>query len=138
MLLPTLQLCHIWGEMIIMLAQYSSYRADSFAAQPHVHTSSDLSYVHSYLRAKDWMKIHKTICKSDDKRLLYLWVRRYELPRDKANKMACVPSKDSDQPGHPPSLIKVVTVHMKKPWALSYPLSTSKDSDKTGQIPRLI
>ena len=26
-----------------------------------------------------------------------------EPPRDKTNKMACVPSEDSDQPGHPQS-----------------------------------
>ena len=30
----------------------------------------------------------------------------------------------SDQPGHPPSLIRAFTVRMKKPWVLSYPLST--------------
>ena len=35
----------------------------------------------------------------------------------------CVPSEDSDQPGHPPSLIRVFAVHMKKAWVLSYPLS---------------
>ena len=35
----------------------------------------------------------------------------------------CAPSKDSDQPGHPPSLIRVFAVCMKKPWVLSYPLS---------------
>ena len=28
-----------------------------------------------------------------------------EPPHDKTNKMACAPSEDSDQPGHPPSLI---------------------------------
>ena len=33
------------------------------------------------------------------------------------------PSEDSDQPGHPPSLIRVFAVRMKKPWVLSYPLS---------------
>ena len=35
----------------------------------------------------------------------------------------CVPSEDSDQPGHLPSLIRVFAVHMKKAWVLSYPLS---------------
>ena len=30
-------------------------------------------------------------------------LRVYEPTHDKTNKMACVPSKDSDQPGHPPS-----------------------------------
>ena len=29
-----------------------------------------------------------------------------EPPHDKTNKMACAPSEDSDQPGHPPSLIE--------------------------------
>ena len=31
----------------------------------------------------------------------------FERPNDKTNKMACVPSEDSDQPGHPPSLISL-------------------------------
>ena len=35
----------------------------------------------------------------------------------------CAPSEDSDQPRHLPSLIRVFTVSMEKPWALSYPLS---------------
>ena len=35
----------------------------------------------------------------------------------------CASSEDSDQPGHPPSLIRVFAVHMKKAWVLSYPLS---------------
>ena len=30
-----------------------------------------------------------------------------ERPHDKTNKMTCAPSKDSDQPGHPPSLISL-------------------------------
>ena len=38
----------------------------------------------------------------------------------------CAPSEDSDQPGHPPSLIRVFVVRMKKPWALSYPLSAQR------------
>ena len=47
----------------------------------------------------------------------------YEPPHDKTNKMICAPSEDSDQPGHPPSLIRVFTVRMKKHWVLSYPMS---------------
>ena len=38
----------------------------------------------------------------------------------------CAPSKDSSQPGHPPSLIRVFAVRMKKPWILSYPLSAQR------------
>ena len=43
-----------------------------------------------------------------------------EPPHDKTN---CAPSEDSDQPWHPPSLIRVFAVCMKKAWVLSYPLS---------------
>ena len=36
------------------------------------------------------------------------------------------PSKDSDQPGHPPSLIIVFTVRLRKNWVLSWPLSAQQ------------
>ena len=38
----------------------------------------------------------------------------------------CAPSRDSYQPGHPPSLIRVFAVLMKKPCVLSYPLSAQR------------
>ena len=38
----------------------------------------------------------------------------------------CAPSEDSAQPGHPPSLIRVFVVRMKKSWVLSYPLSSQR------------
>ena len=34
----------------------------------------------------------------------------FEPPRDKTNKMICVPSEDSAQPGHLPSLTRVFAV----------------------------
>ena len=40
--------------------------------------------------------------------------------------MTCAPSEDSDQPEHPPSLIRVYAVRMNIPWVLSYPLSTQR------------
>ena len=49
--------------------------------------------------------------------------KKFDLPHDKTNKMACAASEDSDQPGHLPSLIRVLAVRMKKAWVLSYPLS---------------
>ena len=57
-------------------------------------------------------------------------VKTQEPPHDKTNKMACAPSEDSDQPGYPPSLIRVLAVRMKKAWFLSYPLSAQPE----GQI----
>ena len=53
-------------------------------------------------------------------------VYSYEPPHDKTNKVACAPSEYSDQPGHPPSLISVFAVRMKKAWILSYPLSAQR------------
>ena len=46
-----------------------------------------------------------------------LCIKVIELPHDKTSKMVCVPSKDSDQPGHLPSLIRVFTVHSVGSWA---------------------
>ena len=46
------------------------------------------------------------------------------------------PSEDSDQPGHPPSLIRVFIVRRKK--ALATHSAHSEDSDQTGRMPRLI
>ena len=62
-------------------------------------------------------------------------LQKREPAHDKTNKMTCAPSEVPDQPGHPPSLIRVFVVRMKKPWVLSYPLSTQRRlSDQTGQM----
>ena len=45
---------------------------------------------------------------------------------DKPNKMICAPSEDSDQPGHPPSLIRVSAVRLKQTWALNYTFSAQR------------
>ena len=37
-------------------------------------------------------------------------IKTTELHHDKTNEMACAPSKDSDQPGHSPSLIRIFVV----------------------------
>ena len=50
----------------------------------------------------------------------------FEPPHDKTNKMASAPSEDSDQPGHPPNLIRVFAVRVRKAWVLSYPLNTQQ------------
>ena len=54
------------------------------------------------------------------------WIYTYEPPHDKTYKMACASSEDSDQSGHPPSLIRVFAVRVRKVWVLSYPLSTQQ------------
>ena len=49
-----------------------------------------------------------------------------ESPYDETNKMARAPSEDSDQPGHPPSLIQVFAASMKTAWVFSYALSAQR------------
>ena len=56
-----------------------------------------------YAKCKNVMKC---IC------VAYIDLRKKQLepPHDKTNKMTFVPSEDSDQPGHPPGLIRVFAV----------------------------
>ena len=56
-----------------------------------------------------------------------------ELEHDKTNKMTCVPSEDSDQPGHLPSLM--CTLRITKDPRFLY--ADREDSDQIGQMPRL-
>ena len=55
---------------------------------------------------------------------------------DKTLKMACVPCEDSDQPGHPPSLIRVSLYTQWVAQDQSFLHADSEDSDQTGRIPR--
>ena len=55
-------------------------------------------------------------------------------PHDKTNKMAYAPSKESDQPGYLPSLIRVFAVRMKKVWVLSYPRLWSDWADTQADL----
>ena len=56
------------------------------------------------------------------------------LSRLVTNKMACAPSEASDQPGLPPSLIRVFAVRMKTAWVLSYPLSAQRRLIRLGDM----
>ena len=51
----------------------------------------------------------------------YIWATTWQ-----NQQCGCAPSEDSDQPRHPPSLIRVFAVRMKKAWVLSYLLSTQQ------------
>ena len=57
-------------------------------------------YLHFYCKCLRWRS--HSCCSS------------FEPPHDKTNKMACAPSEDSDQPGHPPSLIRVFNKRTSK------------------------
>ena len=49
---------------------------------------------------------------------MLLLFRVIEPQHDRTNKLTCAPSEDSDQPGHPLSLIRVFAVRTKKPWVI--------------------
>ena len=46
----------------------------------------------------------------DEKVIKPILYNEYEPAHDKTNKRACVPSEESDQNGHPPSLIRAFAV----------------------------
>ena len=71
----------------------------------------------------------------NNKQMLSAW---YEPPHDKTKKMACAPSEDADQAGHPPSLIRVFAVCQWVAKELRFLHADSEDSDQTGRMPRLI
>ena len=83
-----------------------------------------------------YMRVHKAHFNASS---LFIpeMIKTNEPPHDKTNKMACVPSEDSDQLRHSPSLIIVFTVRsvVKGPMFLH---ADSEDSDQTGRMPRLI
>ena len=82
-----------------------------------------------HLALVNWKKVSLSVCLislrisgsslSDYRMFGYYWssVRQ---------NFKCAPSEDSDQPGHPPSLIRFFTVRMKKAWVLSNSLSAQR------------
>ena len=55
-------------------------------------------------------RLHFAVCICDKYPFLMGWlisVYAFEPPHDKTNKMACAPSENSVQPGHPPCLISL-------------------------------
>ena len=65
-----------------------------------------------------------------------VFISIFEPPHDKTNKMARAPSKDSDQPRHSPSLIRVFAV--RSMGSKGFLHADSENYDQTGRMPRLI
>ena len=61
-----------------------------------------------------------------------------EPEHDKTNKMTCALSEDSDQPGHAPSLIRVLAVRSMVAKELMFLHAYREYFDQTGRMPRLI
>ena len=56
-------------------------------------------------------------------------------PHEKTNKMACAPSEDSDEPGHPPSLIKVFAVRSMGSYGTKVSLCAQRRLIRLGGCP---
>ena len=65
--------------------------------------------------------------------LFYMWATSWQNQQND-----CAPSEDSVQPGHPPSLIRVLAVLQWVAKDLSFLHADSEDTDQTGQMLRLI
>ena len=65
-----------------------------------------------------------------DQGVQYIWDATWQNQQN-----GCAPSEDPDQPGHPPSLIRVFAVRMKKTWVLSYPLRAQQRLIRLGGCP---
>ena len=63
--------------------------------------------------------------------LMNLYLMRHD-------KKTCASSKDTDQPGHPPSRISVFAVFLKKVGSSGTLKAHCEDSDQTGRMPRMI
>ena len=62
----------------------------------------------------------------------------HEPRHDKTNQPACAPGEASDQPGHPPSLIRVFAVRSMGSKDPIFLYADSQESDQTGRMPWLI
>ena len=73
---------------------------------------------------------------------LYFWswgsYLSFEQVHDKTIKMTCVPSEDSDQPGHPPVWSESSVFAQRVAKVPMLPHADSEASDQTGWMPRLI
>ena len=81
------------------------------------------------VRAQDLRRIIILACMLDDNfrktdRGKKIWAASCQNQQN-----GCAPSEDSDQPGHPPRLIWVFAVRMKKVWVLSYPPRADAQAD---------
>ena len=70
-------------------------------------------------------------------RSLDKWVSSYMSHPDKTNKMACAPSEDSDQPGHPHSLIRASKVYVDMRLLITHKICYVDKQLKSIRLPYL-
>ena len=102
--------------------------------RPHVYPSSFMTVWYSKILKRSSTDSGKFTDRSKMMRNNHgIWITTWQNQQN-----VCAPSEDSNQPGHPPSLIRVFAVRMKKAWVLSYPLGaqrTAKTLTRLGGCP---
>ena len=78
----------------------------------------DLTFSYIYRRSS---LVSEPMCCFIVDDVLCIWAATWQNQQN-----GCTPSEDSDQPGHPSSLIKSFADRMKKAWVHSYPLSAQR------------
>ena len=120
---------HIWGIAILPFNLYLKAIADPKRVWRFSNGTTKPILSQNFNFIKQFCRMMWDLCKFS----LTIWATIWQNQQS-----SCAPSEDSYQPGHPPSLIRVFPVRMKKAWVLSYPLIASNNSDQTGRMPRLI
>ena len=92
---------------------------------PHTRASYRARQIY-YGATKSTSKDSDSDFYGSDSQKEYQEADRENLSHDMTKQSDCAPSKDSDQPGHLPSLIRVFAVRMKEVWVLSYQLSAQR------------
>ena len=93
----------------------------------HVLRSSSIDVTFTLFKIRLWAGATGTVKKNIN-----------EPEQNKANKITCAPSEDSEQPGYPPSLIRASLCDLRTAKDLTLLHANSEDSDQSGRIPRLI
>ena len=82
-----------------------------------------------------WSYVNKLLNKTDRNwmKTLFIWITSWQ-----NQQKGCAPSKDSDQPGHPPSLIRVFTVRLMGSWGPKLSSCVQRRLCSAGRMPRIL
>ena len=92
-----------------------------FKIQAHITLSCRWKHFGVAVLKKKMSRKLQPFCSGGKSAFFAIWVATWQ-----NQQCGCTPSEDSDQPGHRPTLIRVFAVRVKKPYVLSYPLSTQR------------
>ena len=95
------------AQVILFILSCSGYNLQTVSNHNNLFILSSLIFWFFFQNNNRCMTAHRL---GHSVKLLKFLTPQNEPPHDKTNEMACAPSEDSDQPGHPSSLIRVFAV----------------------------